>query len=385
MISIDSRTIKKGEYFVPIKGPNFDGNEYIDEAIKKEAKGIISEEKFYKLAKSKIDKKRPFIIAVAGSIGKSTFRSYLYSVLKTKYSVLESDQNTKLGFALKILNSLKNQKIVVAEIGIDVLGEMKNIASFVKPDLSIITKLGKEHLEFLKSYKNVVCEESKIIEYTKSKFIYINTLDRDDYLKYCEISNKKLRSYDIKKLSIEIKKLIEDLVIPEHEKKYLVGICHIAKKHFKFRDIDLNLGLKKLIKPKGRMNLVKLKDGSIVIDDTYNAVCDQTIIEGIKFVQNLSSKLNKKLKVVIPNMVENGLSSDVQHRNISNFVNKSGLKEIYIVGNNLKYYKKYLKIKYLSFSLADEIKFNRENNTLYYIKATRRYLGPELVSKLIKF
>ncbi len=259
---------------------------------------------------------------------------------------------------------------------------MEDTASFVKPDLSVITKLGKEHLEYLKTYKNVVCEESKIIEYTKSKFIYINTLDIDDYLKYCEINNKKLRSYDTKKLSIELKNQIEDLVIPEHEKKYLIGICHIAKKHFKFSDLDLKLGLKKLIKPKGRMNLIKLKNGSIVIDDTYNAVCDQTIIEGVKFVQNLSSKLNKKIKVVIPNMVENGLSSDAQHRNICNFFNKSGLKEIYIVGNNLKYYKKYLKIKYSSFSLADEIKFKPENDNFYYIKATRRYKGPELIEKI---
>lgn len=380
-VSTDSRTIKKGEYFVPIKGPNFDGNQYTDEAIRKGAKGIISEESFYKLVKSKLDKKRPFIIAVAGSIGKSTFRSYLYSVLKTKYLTLESDQNTKLGFSLRVFNDLKRQKIIVAEIGIDRIGEMEDSALFIQPDISVITKLGKEHLQFLKSYKNVVLEESKILKFTKSKRIYINLNDLGDYIRY-GVNPKYLFTYNSKKLSNNILKQINNLMIPNHEKDYLIGVCYLSKKYFKLSDFELTIGLKNLIKPKGRMNIINLKNGSVVIDDTYNAVCDQTIIEGIKFVQSLSVKLNKKIKVVIPNMVENGISSEMQHRNVCNFINKSGLKEIYIVGNNLEYYRKYLKIKHTSFLLANEIKFKFENDTFYYIKATRRYLGPELVKNI---
>ena len=60
----------------------FDGNRFIDEALKKGARGIISEEEFYRIAKERLIKRNPIIIAVAGSIGKSTFRSYLTSILK---------------------------------------------------------------------------------------------------------------------------------------------------------------------------------------------------------------------------------------------------------------------------------------------------------------
>lgn len=101
--------LKTVSFFVPIKGPNFDGNNFINDSLKKGAIGIIEEGKFYKIVKEKLLITKPFIIAVAGSVGKSTFRSYLSSILKTKFDILESDQNTKLGFSLKVANELNKQ------------------------------------------------------------------------------------------------------------------------------------------------------------------------------------------------------------------------------------------------------------------------------------
>lgn len=380
-ISIDSRTIKKGEYFVPIKGPNFDGNNFINDALENGAKGIISEDQFYKIVREKLLKTKPFIIAVAGSVGKSTFRSYLTSILKTKFDVLESDQNTKLGFSLKVSNDLNSQKIIVAEVGIDRIGEMKNTASFINPNLAVITKLGKEHLQFFKSFKNVVKEESEIFKHTKIKNFYINSYDLKYYRK-SNVEQKYLKGFNFMLKNTKVESKITELLLPDHEKDYLRGIYSIVTRHFFINDEDFIHGLKKLIKPKGRLNLINLKNGSLVIDDTYNAVCDETIIKGIEYTQSLSEKLNKKFKIVISNMVENGTSGDRQHKNVCNFINNSGLKEIYIVGENLKYYKKYLKIKFQSYATADLIKFKKEKDILYYIKATRRYKGPELTEKI---
>ncbi len=382
MISIDTRTIKKGEYFVPIVGPNFDGNKYIDDAIKKGAKGIISEENFYKLTKSKLDKKRPFVIAVAGSIGKSTFRSYLYSVLKTKYSVLESDQNTKLGFALKILNDLKNQKIIVAEIGIDRIGEMNDTASFVNPDLSVITKLGKEHLEFFKTFKNVVIEESKILEFTKSKTVYINSKDKKDFIKF-GLNIKKLDCYDTKNISNNIAKLTDGFLIPEHDKIYLNGICYIVKKYFKFTDIDLVKGLKNLIKPKGRANIIELNNGSIVIDDAYNAVCDQTIIEGIKFASKIAKTKSKRLNIVISSMRENGESKIIQHRNVAKYINKCKFYKLILFGDDIELYSNYIKSNHVKYRSVADIVVKPTSEDLFYIKSANYFKGYELVNNLV--
>ena len=120
-ISIDSRTIKKGEHFVPLKGNNFDGHDFIDSALKNGAKGIIEESELYKIVRKKLDKKKPFIIAVAGSIGKSTFRSYLTSILSQKFKVLESDLNTKIGFCLSIVNNFDKKKFNVRAFVVNIV------------------------------------------------------------------------------------------------------------------------------------------------------------------------------------------------------------------------------------------------------------------------
>ena len=141
-------------------------------------------------------------------------------------------------------------------------------------------------------------------------------------------------------------------------------------------------GLHKLKKPKGRFNFINLRNGSLLIDDTYNAVCDKTIILGIKYCLNLAKKRNFNLVAVIPNMVENGRSANRQHKRVSLYLNKVKLENLYIVGNNLEYYKKYLNVDYKEYPLADEVNIKLQKNTIYYIKATRRYKGPELVEKI---
>ncbi len=380
-ISIDSRTIKQGEFFVQFKVSNFVGLSFINDAYKNCYKGIIEDYVLYGLVSRMLEERNPIIVAVVGSIGKSTFRSYLYSILRTKYKTLESDLNTKIGFSLSVINGLTNHKIIVAEIGIDRIGDMEDIASLVKPSISVITKLGMEHLEFFKSYKNVILEESKIRDFTTLNKVYINSLDINDFKKYTH-PNSNFIKYNSVSESKLVSLKINSLVIPPHEKEYLFGIYLICMKYFKFSDNEFIDALSKLKKPKGRYNIIKISDNSLVIDDTYNAVCDQAIIEGVKFSIQLANQMNKKLIVVIPNMVENGVSANNQHNNIAKYLNSSGIENAYIVGDNLKYYKKYLKIKYESADFADKLKIKQERNTIYYIKATRRYHGPELVEKI---
>jgi len=341
-ISIDTRTIKKGEYFVPIKGPNFDGHSYVKNALKKGAKGIIEEEEFYRLAKDKLNKTKPIIIGIAGSIGKSTFRSYLYSILKSKFDVLESDLNTKLGFALKIINEFEKQKIIVAEIGIDRLGEMEETSKFISPDFAVITKLGKEHLEFLKNFKNVINENLKIINNCKLKLCYLNKKDKKYYDKLIN-NNQNIIYFPKTYLSTLVDNKIKSLIIPNHEKDYLKAIYQIVSDRFAFSDQEFVLSLNNLVKLKGRLNILKGKNRSIIIDDTYNAVCDQTIIEGIKFASKIAKQKGKKLHLIISNMRENGKSSTEQHKNVAIFINKRKYFDLKIFGDETELYKKYIK------------------------------------------
>lgn len=381
-VSIDTRTIKKGEYFVPIKGPNFDGNKFINEALKKGAKGIITEKDFYKIAQDKITKIKPIIVAVAGSIGKSTFRSYLYSILKTKFDVLESDLNTKLGFSLKLVNELNRQRIIVAEIGIDRIGEMEKTASFIKPDISIITKLGKEHLQFFKSFKNVVIEESNIFKYTKIKDCYINSNDDEYYKKYgIKFKNAIYFNAPLENKIVENK--IQKLMLPDHEIDYLRGIYRILKKYFEFSDQNFIKGLDSLEKPNGRLNVIYLKNGSVVVDDSYNAVCDETIIEGLKFAKKLSVKLNKSLNIIISTMRETGLSTKTQHKKVAIFLNNVGFDDLILFGDDTSLYADFLNKDCKTFKTIDDFDINPVPDCLYFIKSANYFKGNELVKRIL--
>lgn len=381
-VSIDTRTIKKGEYFVPIKGPNFDGNKFINEALKKGAKGIIKEDDFYRIAKEKLTKINPFIIAVAGSIGKSTFRSYLYSILKTKFDVLESDLNTKLGFSLKVINELNNQKIIVAEIGIDRIGEMEKTSSFMKPDISIITKLGKEHLEFFKSLSNVIRENLIVVKNSKLKIVYLNIKDKNLCKKFFK-KEMKIIYFPKSKLSEKIENKIDNLFLPDHEKDYLKAIYLIISERFMFTDSQFISALKKLIKPKGRLNILKGKNGCMVIDDTYNAVCDQTIIEGIKFASKIAKEKNKKLHLIISNMRENGSSKITQHKKVADYINNCQCIDTIIFGDETELYKKYIKRACVVYINVNQIKLVPSKNDLFYIKSANYYKGYMLVESLV--
>ena len=380
-ISIDTRTIKKGDYFVPIKGPNFDGHLYIENALKKGARGIISEEEFYKIAKDKLNKMKPVVIGVAGSIGKSTFRSYLYSILRAKYKVLEGDQNTKIGLTLKIVNELTNQDIFIAEIGIDRLGEMEITSSFMNPDFAIITKLGNEHLEFLKSFKNVVLENLKIVKNSKLKLCYLNKKDKKYYPKFIT-DDAQIIYFPKPSLPKQIKNNINKLTISDHERDYLEAIYQIVSDRFKFTVKDFNLALRKLIKPKGRLNILKGKAGSIVIDDSYNAVCDQTIIEGVKFAMKIAKDKGKRLNLIISNMRENGNSKINQHKNVAKFINKCNYSSLVFFGDETSLYSRYIKNTCITYKNYSEISIIPSFDELYYIKSANYYKGHELVKLL---
>ncbi len=103
-VCTDSRLIKPGEYFVAIKGENFDGHKFIDLAMKNGAKGILEEDELYKIAKEKIERIKPVTIGVTGSSGKTTVTNFLDQILSTKYNTCLGSLNTKLGLSVNVIN-----------------------------------------------------------------------------------------------------------------------------------------------------------------------------------------------------------------------------------------------------------------------------------------
>jgi len=174
-VSIDSRTIKKGELFVAIKGPRFDGHDFVPEVIKNGAWGALVErseletkyaslggmrnilaveDTIFALQEMSQMHRKKFaipVIGITGSNGKTTTKEMLASILKQRGSVLknEGNLNNHIGVPLTLLKLDARHKSAAVEMGMSALGEIDALARLVRPDVGVITNIGPAHLEFM--------------------------------------------------------------------------------------------------------------------------------------------------------------------------------------------------------------------------------------------
>ncbi len=179
--SIDSREVKKGDLFVAIQGSQVDGHDFIAEAIKRGAVGIMidhsKEEALKKIDKNALEKvfiisvpntqkavlslgaawRSHFnipIIGITGSLGKTTTKEMISNIARLhgmKYIASQGNQNTTLGVALNIMRLRHDHQLAILEMGISMRGEMARMADLAKPTIGIITYIGHSHMEGLGS------------------------------------------------------------------------------------------------------------------------------------------------------------------------------------------------------------------------------------------
>ncbi len=195
-VSIDSRSIKRGEIFIAIKGKHHDGHKFIKKAIDKGAALVIAQqylpinskvpffvvEDTYEAIKAiatyirKI--KKPFVYAITGSIGKTTTKEMLNFLLADNFTVLKNEktENNILGVA-KTIFSLKDEKILILELGTNAKGEIESLAKMCTPDVGIITFIKPVHLEGLGSLSDVRDEKLSLLGVNSKMKVILN---RDD-------------------------------------------------------------------------------------------------------------------------------------------------------------------------------------------------------------
>ncbi len=215
-ISIDSRTIKKGEAFIAIKGSSFDGHNFINAAIKKGAGCIIYKSGGQEVAKSQDvvfvevkDTVRALgdiaryqrgkfgipIIAVTGSNGKTTAKEMVAWVLSKRFKVLKNEgtKNNHIGLPLTLLNLNRNHDAAILELGTNHSGEILNLARICLPNIGVITNVGPAHLEYFHNLEGVLREKYSLIENLRNPNLAI--LNSDDRLLKSRISAAPKRPF----------------------------------------------------------------------------------------------------------------------------------------------------------------------------------------------
>ena len=180
----DNRKIEKDCLFIPMVGARVDGHDFIEDAFSKGALASLSERKLenpsgpYIIVKdTKLALKQLAtayrmqlsipVIGVIGSVGKTSTKEMISSVLETKYSVLktEGNFNNEIGLPLTICRIRDEHQVAVVEMGISDFGEMHRLGDIAKPDIVVMTNIGQCHLEFLKDRDGILRAKTEVFEH----------------------------------------------------------------------------------------------------------------------------------------------------------------------------------------------------------------------------
>jgi len=193
-ISTDTRTIKSGDIYLPLKGETFDGEKFIEQALEKGAVGYFTTgnvvfddaknvfrventlDAYMKLARFYRRKLNPITVAITGSSGKTTTKELVNSVLSQKFKTHKtfSNHNNEVGLCQTILGMGEDVEVLIVEMGMRGLGEIELLSKFAEPDYAIITNAGSAHIGRLGSLDNIAIAKSEIVSHLKEDGVLIS-------------------------------------------------------------------------------------------------------------------------------------------------------------------------------------------------------------------
>lgn len=366
--SKDTRTLNKGDTYIGIKGDSFDGNVFYLDAFKNGAKVCILEESYLsnlkdtnetivivkdsidalkKLAIAKLKKNNVKVIGITGSIGKTSTRDIIYSVVSKKYKALvtEKNYNNHIGLPLTILR-LKDEEVLVLEMGMNNLGEIKYLSDIAKPDIAVITNVHEVHIENLKSIDNILKAKLEIISGLKPEgYLIIN--NDDENLHNINIENINIKTVGIKnnsnynaiindnynyKVNIRDKKLF--FINKVGTEAYILnGLLAIAVGDIlNIDNSDIQKGIEEYNLTESRLEKFKTKKNIYLIDDSYNASTN-SMINGIEYL--LNEKSNRKI-AILGDINELGNQSERLHKQVGEYLLKNPVDLLITIGKHSK-------------------------------------------------
>ena len=372
-ISTDTRTIQKGSMFIAIKGKNFDGNDFIDDALDKGAIIVLADNKHLKnnknekiiyvrdsilalkkISKNILKKYNGNVVAITGSNGKTTTTNLIAKTLRNNSKTLKNFNN-EIGVPLSIMNASPKSKHLVLEIGASKFKDIDYLSKILQPHIGVITNIGNSHLEKLRNISGVFKVKSEIIKNMRKDGILIVPNDNKNHLDKW----KKMRS-DLEVISFGMRKdsdfYATGITIKSNGLSFSIS-SKLIKKPIKINTLlegehninnilaaftvnyclknDLSSFSKSLSSNKLK-NLRQIKSkwikGSTLIDDTYNANPDST-----KKSIDLLSNYKKKTVLVLGDMLELGRNKNRLHKEVGKYAKQKGIDVLIGFGSLTKH------------------------------------------------
>jgi len=379
--------------FFALKGDNFNGNLYANEALKKGAKYAIVDDKKHANSSNiilvenvlkSLQKLASFhrsylnipIIALTGSNGKTTTKELINAVLSKKFKTTATlgNLNNHIGVPLTLLNLNEQHQIAIIEMGANHLKEIEFLCNIANPNFGLITNIGKAHIGEFGGYDNIVKAKTELLQFLlKNKgFAFINA-DQEEILNFAT-------KFDFnKKITYGQSPFADEVAIPNKEsffcqllhlnknyKSKLIGTYNFSNilaaisigKYFKVNDEKIKDAIENYEPKNNRSEFIETQNNKIILD-AYNANPSS-----VKVALDNFEKLDENNKVIIlGQMNELGKFAKQEHQNVMDKVTKiNNLHQAIFIGKNFN--SSFTNSKFLYFEKTEELKNHLQKNII---------------------
>ncbi len=400
-VKTDTRSIEEGDIFFALKGPNFNGNAFAQQAIKKGAAFAVIDEGIYTIpgktylvedslnalqALAKHHRRQftiPFI-AITGSNGKTTTKELVHAVLSSQYKTYttEGNLNNHIGVPLTILKIKKDAEFAIIEMGANHQGEIASYCTIALPTYGLITNCGKAHLEGFGGIEGVRKGKGELFQFLRLYNGGAFVMWDYEYLKKMSKGIQTIFKYGTANAELTgninghdtLLQVQFDTGFNEPISTQLVGNYNLPNvlaavaigKFFHVPDEKIKAAIEDYSPSNSRSQLIEKGSNKIILD-AYNANPSSMKLA----IENLSKQRSENKILVIGAMAELGVESLQEHQSIIEEINKHSWKNVLLVGGD------FCKIEhpYLKLNSSEEanqwLKENKIRDSLILVKGSR--------------
>lgn len=363
----NSAQVQPGQIFVALKGTRHHGAEFANEAVNKGAVAILTDKEGAEIAETQYrdkifivdnvvqvlhhlcseyrDRLKGTVIGVTGSSGKTTVKEMITAVLSTGFRVHSSrgNFNNELGFPYSLLNAPMEADFFVFEIGTNHPGEIRQLASMMRPDWSVITMIGTAHIGFFGSQQAIYEEKTDLFRHTREDGTIFLNLD-DSFLRQYQDHRRKVtfslqdslakyRFHSVKMTGngcVRIQTLSGrefSLAVPGRHQAMNSLIAYSFGMEAGLKEDDIIAALANFRSPDKRMEIV-MDQPCLIINDAYNAN-RESVFSAIDFLEQVEA--GRKI-FVFGDIFELGDASEKIHREIGERLQQSSFDFIFMIG-----------------------------------------------------
>lgn len=421
----DSRKMKEHELFVPIIGERVDGHDYIEVALQHGGATLTQKHEtmigsnpwifvkdtvkaMQQIARWYREKMEFPVVAVTGSVGKTTTREMITRALEAEFSVFhtEGNYNSQVGVPLTIARMTGEEQVAVLEAGMSQVGEMTQLEAMIRPNVVVFTNIGVAHIENLGTQDHICKEKMELAKHIDHNgAIILNGDDailmahKEEFLgtvitygkgSHCDYQAKDIQIRDGKTTFVCVNDGKETAitmdVLGEHNVLNALASFAVCK----WIGLSLEQVKHQFEQFQGTRQQVHTVNGYMVIDDTYNASPD-SMKASIAVLAHMPCD-GKKI-AVLADMLELGEKTEQYHREVGAFLGEKQIEELYTLGEYSKALfdeakKKYPKLEGKTFmdreQLSVTIKQRLQKGDCILLKGSNGMKLSELAKQLLK-